>query len=125
MFVCHGLLLNTIVDGQVTMPAADLTTIEAAQASLSTPAGAANLIAQINHTNAEMGTYLVLPDLASITVSVPALATHVISSVTPTTWSAPSMVYAGLPVTITVSNAFGLKLGPNQDAAKAPACLQL
>ena len=67
MFVCHGLLLNTIVDGQVTMPAADLNTIEAAQASLSTPAGAANLIAQINQTNAAMGSSLVLPDVASIT----------------------------------------------------------
>ena len=124
MFVCHG-LLNRILDGQVTMPAADLNTIEAAQASLSTPAGAAHLIAQINQTNAAMGKSLVLPDVASISVSVPALATHVISSVTPTTWSAPSMVYAGLPVTITVSNAFGLQLGANQDAAKAPACLEL
>ena len=124
MFACHG-LLNRILDGQVTMPAADLSTVAAAQASLSTPAGAANLIAQINQTNAAMGTSLVLPDVASITVSVPALATHVISSVTPTTWSAPSMVYAALPVTITVSNAFGLQLGANQDAAKAPVCLEL
>ena len=66
MFVCHG-LLNSILDGQVTMPAADLNTVEAAQASLSTPAGAANLIAQINETNAAMGTSLVLPDVASIT----------------------------------------------------------
>ena len=124
MFVCHG-LLNRILDGQVTMPAADLNTVEAAQASLSTPAGAANLIAQINQTNAAMGTSLVLPDVASITVSVPALATHVISSVTPTIWSAPSMVYAGLPVTITVSNAFGLQLRANQDTAKASVCLEL
>ena len=124
MFVCHG-LFNRILDGQVTMPAADLNTVEAAQASLSTPAGAGNLIAQINQTNAAMGTSLVLPDVASITVSVPALATHVISSVTPTTWSAPSMVHAALPVTITVSNAFGLQLGANQDAAKALVCLEL
>ena len=66
MFVCHG-LLNSILDGQVTMPAADLNTVEAAQASLSTPAGAANLIAKINQTNAAMGSSLVLPDVASIT----------------------------------------------------------
>ena len=124
MFACHG-LLNRSVDGKVTMPAADLHTVEAAQASLSTPAGAAVLISQINQTNAAMGKSLVPPNVASIAVSVPALATHVITSVTPTIWSVPGMVHAGLPVTITVSNAFGLQLGANQDAAKAPACLEL
>ena len=125
MSVTYVTSVNRIVDGQVTVPAADLVTVEAAQATLSTPAGAATLVSEIMQTNAAMGKSLVLPNVASITVSVPALATHVISSVTPTLWSAPAMVYAGLPVTITVSSAFGLQLGANQDAAKAPPCLEL
>jgi hypothetical protein len=101
------------------MPAATVSSVKTAQAALTTPAGASTLVAQITAANAAAGNSgVLLPSAASLVLKVPHLATHVVSAVAPTVWSIPKAALAGSPVTITVSECYGLQLGPEQDAAK-------
>ena len=103
---------------QSAVPADELEAVQAKQATLATTAGAASLVARIDATNNAMGTGLVIRDI-NLTISASTLSNNTVGSITPTAWSVPgNEAYAGQPTIITVSGAFGLKLGDNQDSAK-------
>ena len=105
---------------QASIPEAEIATVQTRQASLASPAGAASLVARIDETNTAMGTGLESPNASALVVSASALATQVVSAIRPTAWSVPGdKAYAGQRTIITMTDAFGLQLGENQDSAKA------